>query len=113
MIFQNKFLGKTQNQINPVLEKKDVEVPVVNYARSKGYVVDKFTSPSKRSVPDDLFNAPNGVLFFIEFKVPGKEPTDKQAKDHAKRRANNALVYVVDNVEVGKGIIDFFLQIGV
>ena len=111
MTFQNKFLGKTQKQINPLLEKKDVEDPVVKYARKQGYVVDKFTSPSKRSVPDDLFNAPNGVLFFIEFKAPGKKPTAKQAEDHAKRRANNALVYVVDNVEAGKGIIDFFLQI--
>jgi len=110
--FANKFLGKTQDQIKPILES-EVENPVVSYARKKGYVVDKFTSPSKRSVPDDLFLSPCGVIFFAEFKAPGKKPTKKQAEDHARRRANNALVYVIDDVDEGKRVVDFFLEMGV
>lgn len=108
MTFENKWLGKTQEQVNE-LSEADIEKKVCNYAKGKGYVVDKFTSPSKRSVPDRLFTPPCGVMFLIEFKKRGKKPTEKQALDHEKRRKNNVFVYVVDDVEQGKQIIDHWL----
>jgi len=110
LTFENKWLGKNQALIKK-LNEADIEKAVVSYAKRRSYVVDKFTSPAKRSVPDRLFIAPNGIIFFIEFKAPGKKPTRKQEEDHAKRRTNRALVYVIDNIEEGKKLIDFFLQI--
>ncbi len=92
-----------------VLEK-DVEGPVVRYARSKGLKAEKFTSPAKRSVPDDIFTIPNlkytPLVFFIEFKAPGKKPTPKQQLDHDSRRAMGQLVYVIDNATTGKQLVD-------
>jgi hypothetical protein len=109
MVFQNKFLNKPQVTEKNILES-EVEGSVKRYAKSKGVIVDKFTSPSKRSVPDDIFTfPPHGWVVFIEFKKPGKKPTEKQALDHEKRRAVGAHVFVVDNVAYGKRIIDYYL----
>jgi len=88
-------------------ESADVEVPVVAYARRTGFMADKFTSPSRRSVPDYLFTV-GFFCFLIEFKHPDKkcEATPGQAKDHAKRRKNGTIVFVCNDLEEGKKIID-------
>ena len=89
------------------LLEKDIEGPVKRYAKSRyGMLAEKFISPSKRSVPDDLFTTRHGFMFFIEFKAPGKLPTPKQKEDHARRRAFGIRVYVVDDVGYGKQVID-------
>ena len=88
--------------------EKDIEDRVGRYAKKFGIMFEKFTSPSKRSVPDRLLTFPGSPaqMVFIEFKAPGKKPTPKQAADHEKRRAIGALVYVVDDIEQGKRLID-------
>lgn len=81
-----------------------VQKKVVSYARSLGFGAEKFSSPAKRSVPDYLFTA--GIFhFFIEFKAPGKEATEAQAKDHNKRRDRGELVFVCDDIEEGKLLV--------
>jgi len=66
----------------------------------------KFTSPARRSVPDRLFITLEGRHFFIEFKRKGKEPTPAQRVEINKIRFNKGTVWVVDNVNRGKQIID-------
>lgn len=90
----------------PLLEKH-IEKPVCRYAKNTHHMIaEKFTSPAKRSVPDQLFTTVHGVIFFIEFKAPGEVPTEKQGKDHKKRRDKGCLVFVVDDIDQGKAIID-------
>ena len=85
--------------------EKEIESTVVRYARRKGFMVEKFNSPQKRSVPDDLFT--RGVFhFYIEFKRLNKLATEAQSKDHKKRRSTGQLVFVCDNIEDGKRIVD-------
>lgn len=86
--------------------EKDIERKVCEYAKAKGFLVYKFTSPNRMSVPDRLFIAPNGCVFLIEFKRTGEKPTAAQSREHTRLRENNAIVYVVDNVHVGKFITD-------
>lgn len=92
---------------NPL--EKDIEAKVVAYAKSKGVLVYKFTSPSMRSVPDRMFIAPGGLVFFIEFKRLGQKPTASQEVEIAKIRAQLVSVFVIDNVADGKGQIDVML----
>lgn len=80
-----------------------VEAAIVRYAKSKGCLVYKFTSPSRRSVPDRLFITPNGVVGFLEIKAPGKEPTPAQAHQMRLIEKRNAPVDYADTKE--KGII--------
>ena len=86
--------------------EKDIEKSVKAYARTKGFLAFKFVSPGHNFVPDGLFISPTGKVFFIEFKREGGKPTSGQLREHVRIRANGVEVFVVDNVEQGKGIVD-------
>lgn len=88
---------------NPL--EKDIERKVCDYAKSLGILCYKFTSPSRRSVPDRMFITKSGVVFFIEFKRRGEKPTAAQEVEIEKIRATGVQVYVVDNVDEGKGLL--------
>lgn len=103
-----KLKAKAANK--PVLEK-DIEGPVKKYASAKGFYVRKFKSPANRSVPDDIFATPKGTVFFIEFKRPGKAATKAQQDEHDYMRARGLKVYVIDNVEKGKVLIDDYADL--
>ena len=90
--------------------EKEIEKKVCKYAESKGILQYKFVSPVHRGVPDRLFIIPNGAIFFIEFKRKGEKTTPGQAREHARMRRNNALVWVIDNVEDGKLLIDGIVE---
>lgn len=93
-----------------MLEKK-IESAVCDYAKTKGCLAEKFTSPSKRSVPDRIFTLPDGRMFFIEFKAAGKRTTPLQERDHDERRKRNVTVFVVDDIDEGKRIVDLMLGV--
>lgn len=88
---------------NPL--EKDIEKRVCDYAKSLGMLCYKFTSPSRRSVPDRMFINYHGTVFFIEFKRKGEKPTAAQAVEIAKLRKQKASVFVIDNVGEGKNAI--------
>lgn len=90
---------------NPDPLEKDIESKVVAFAKSLGMLVYKFTSPSRRSVPDRMFITERGVVFFIEFKRKGHKPTPSQEVEIAKIRSTEVSVFVVDNVGDGKNSI--------
>ena len=76
-----------------------IEAALVRRVKSLGGTAEKFTSPGRRSVPDRLVTLPGGRVIFVELKAPGKQPTDKQAKDHERRRALGCDVRVIDNLD--------------
>jgi hypothetical protein len=79
--------------------ERDVEKALVKRVKELGGTCEKFTSPGRRSVPDRLITMPGGWIIFVELKAPGKEPTENQAKDHARRRELGCDVRVIDNLE--------------
>ena len=91
--------------------EKDIEAKVCDYAKSKGILVYKFTSPNRAAVPDRLFILPTGHMFFIEFKAKGKKPTPAQEREHARLRGNGVYVAVIDDVDEGKWLIDRMLPV--
>lgn len=88
---------------NPL--ERDIERKVCDYAKSLGMLCYKFTSPSRRSVPDRMFITKAGVVFFIEFKRRGQEPTLAQAVECKKLRDQGVRVFIVDTVDYGKLVI--------
>lgn len=76
-----------------------IEAHLVRRIKALGGIADKFTSPGKRSVPDRLVTLPNGVIIFVELKATGQKPTEKQARDHERRRALGCTVLVLDSKE--------------
>jgi hypothetical protein len=89
--------------------EKDIERKVCEYARQEGFLAYKFTSPQRAAVPDRLFISPTGSMFFVEFKQLGKMPTPAQYREHDRLRENGVDVYVIDNVEHGKELVEAYL----
>lgn len=90
---------------NPNPLEKDIEKRVCDHAKKLGMLVYKFTSPSRRSVPDRMLITKAGVVFFIEMKRRGEKPTTAQALEIAKIRVQGVKCFVVDNVADGKQIL--------
>jgi len=88
------------------LRESVIEKKVTEYATKKGMLPRKWTSPSHRSVPDQIVMGMGGEIFFIEFKAPGEEPTKKQLLEHGELRSLGFEVFVVDNISDGYAIID-------
>ena len=86
--------------------EKQIEAKVCDYARSKGVLVYKFTSPARAAVPDRLFIRPDGLIWFCEFKRTGQKPTEAQEREHQRLRQYKVSVFVVDNVADGIFMID-------
>jgi hypothetical protein len=93
----------TMKNLNPL--ERDIEKSVCSYAKSLGMLVYKFTSPSRRSVPDRMFITKTGVVFFIEFKRKGEKPTAAQEVEIGKIRKTEIQVFVIDDVEKGKRVL--------
>ena len=90
--------------------EKQIEAKVCEYAKTKNILVYKFTSPARAAVPDRLFVTPDGRMFFCEFKREGLKPTPAQEREHTKLRQHKVNVFVVDNVEQGKSMIDLMVM---
>lgn len=93
---------------NPL--EKDIEAKVVKHAKDLGCLAYKFTSPSRRSVPDRLFIGPQGQVMLIEFKRLGGQSTPAQAVEIMKLQNQHVKVWIVDNVEQGKKFVDEFVD---
>lgn len=79
--------------------ERDVERALVDRVKALGGTCEKFTSPTKRSVPDRIVTLPGGRIIFVEVKAPGKKPTELQHRDHERRRALGCDVRVIDSME--------------
>ena len=88
--------------------EKQIEAKVCDYAKERGLLVYKFTSPARMAVPDRMFVRPDGKIFFIEFKREGQKPTPAQDREHERLRGHGVQVFVVDNVTTGLWVIDTF-----
>ena len=92
--------------------EKQIESSVCDYARAKGVLAYKFTSPARAAVPDRLFIAPDGRVWFCEFKRQGAKPTPAQEREHTRLRQQHVNVFVIDNVNEGKLMIDVMMMGG-
>lgn len=91
------------------MSESRIESRFVEHAKKRGVAAYKFTSPNRRSVPDRLVLAPGGMMFFIEFKAPGEEPTTAQYREHEKLRALGFEVYVIDQPGDGEALLNIKL----
>lgn len=90
--------------------EKQIERAVCDYAKSKGVLTYKFTSPGHAFVPDRMMIGPDGRVWFIEFKREGGKTTPGQEREHYRMRQNRAIVFVIDDVVNGKDMIDIMLK---
>lgn len=91
--------------------EKQIEAKVCEYAKDRGLLAYKFTSPARAAVPDRLFVLPSGTMFFCEFKRGGQKPTGPQEREHERLRRHNVNVFVIDNVFEGLRMVDTMMEV--
>lgn len=87
---------KKEKKILPMKEK-NVEKYLKSQCKLAGILSEKFVSPGKRHVPDQILSFSPGLSAFVECKATGQSPTLMQAKDHEARRKLGFYVGVVDS----------------
>lgn len=82
--------------IKRLIERSEasIEQAAVRALEKRGALAPKYVTPGRRSAPDRIVLPGSGTCFFIEFKKPGKKPTEKQAAEHKKLRARGYQVNV-------------------
>ena len=81
------------------MSEKEIENYLIRKIKNKKGVAYKFTSPGNSGVPDRLCLLPNGKIFFVELKSPGKKPRALQVNQITKIMSLGQRVYVVDSKE--------------
>lgn len=85
------------------------EEQVRQYAKSelrkRGAEMRKLKWIGRKHAPDDVALLPR-VHPLIEFKAPGKKPTDGQLREHVRLRRAGFEVWVIDSFEA----VDFFIR---
>lgn len=89
--------------------ESQLEGKLARYAKSRGCLTYKFSSPANRGVPDRIFIGPTGAVLFLEVKAPGKKPTALQSKHLADINRNKCSAEWADNFEDGRRFIEHYL----
>lgn len=66
--------------------------------------------PGRRGAPDRLFLLNGGRTFMIEFKTPTGKLTSNQDRTIKLLVANGYPVYIVNDVETGKRLVDLYAE---
>lgn len=88
-----------------VLESS-IELAVVAWAESNGFLSRKMQYVGRRGCPDRLFVG-YGQSIWMEFKRPGGRPDPLQAREHLRFEDAGVTVHVIDNVEEGIEVLRF------
>lgn len=88
------------------MRESDIEAHLVKRVKERGGIAYKFTSPSRRSVPDRICALPGNVIIFCELKRPGGAPTEAQTREHQRLRELGCKVLVLDT----KQQVDFYFD---
>lgn len=88
------------------MRERFIEKYFKRQVKAAGGVAEKFKSPGKRSVPDQIVTWIAPMLDYVELKAPGEVPTSGQLRDHARRRKRGYFVAVLDSKEM----VDVYIE---
>lgn len=89
-----------------IRKETSIEKLVYQHAQTKGFLTPKLSTPGQRYWPDRGIFCPHGYTFFIEFKTTTGKLSGGQERRIKELRDLGYVVYVVDNVEMGKMWVD-------
>ena len=88
------------------LKEKDVEKYLKDEIKKNGGIAYKFVSPGNAGVPDRLVLLPDGLMFFVELKAPGKKTRKIQDRQAGRIRRLGFKVEILDS----KNKVDYFID---
>ena len=82
-----------------------IESAVNEYAEKQGFLVRKYASLGVKGAPDRIYFG-FGQVFLMEFKTPAGTTSAPQKREIERIKAHGCKVFVIDNIEMGKHILD-------
>ena len=79
--------------------EKDTEKLLIQQVEALGGMCRKYQSEGIRGVPDRICIMPHGLVYWVELKSEGDNPTPPQIREHARMRYLGHNVYIVDTKE--------------
>lgn len=86
--------------------EKNVESHLKNKVKAMGGIALKINSASMAGLPDRMVLFPEGKIFFVELKAPGKKPRPLQLSAHRLLQRLGFKVYVIDSVDEVKQFLE-------
>lgn len=86
------------------MRESEIENHLVETIKKRGGIAYKFSSPNRVSVPDRIIVLPGGVIYFVECKASGKQPTAAQEREHKRLRDLGFKVYSINSKEQVGGL---------
>lgn len=87
--------------------EREIEKYLCKKIKELGGLCEKFTSPSRRSVPDRIITLFDGHVLFVEIKSTTGTVSKAQANDHFKRFELGVTVYVLSSKDEVDQFIDY------
>lgn len=88
------------------MRERQIEIKLRDEVKARGGLALKFVSPGTAGVPDRIVLIPDGRLYFVELKAPGKIMSPKQLKMAAVLERLGHKVRVIDSIEQVKEFMD-------
>jgi hypothetical protein len=88
------------------MREKTIEQKLTRAVKARGGICPKLVCPGMAGMPDRLVLLPDGKLGFVEVKAPGEKPRPLQTARHRILEWLGYRVFVLDNPEEIRGIID-------
>lgn len=87
------------------ISEKYLERKICEHAKKTGWLNRKLSWIGRHGAPDRFF-AKDGRIVLMELKRPGGRPTDNQTKEIGLLLGAGVEVHLVDDIDVGIGILD-------
>ncbi|MEQ1519703.1 MAG: VRR-NUC domain-containing protein [Aestuariivirga sp.] len=81
------------------IRERDIEKAFTAKVKAAGGEIRKVKWIGRKGAPDRVVML-NGMVWWVEFKAPGKRPTAQQASEHRRMRKMGMLVLVIDHFVV-------------
>ncbi len=91
--------------------EKTIERYLVNNVKQMGGIAIKLNPIGFAGLPDRMVLLPNGIIFFVETKAPGKKPRPLQLSVHIKLIKLGFKVYVIDSKFQVKKVLKMYGKI--
>lgn len=88
------------------MRERDVERKLVAEVKARGGICPKWVAPGFDGVPDRLVFLPGRHFGMVELKAPGEKPRPLQVSRHKLLQRLGFTVYVVDNPDAIKEVLD-------
>lgn len=88
------------------MQEKCIEIHLRKRVKKLGGLCLKVVSPNYAGVPDRLVILPDGSMFFVELKAPGKKPRQIQKSVMRDLYRHRVRVATIDNLQTANNFLE-------